>query len=66
MAVTKSIITDLNQEDKLNEKNYDVWYRKIQYLLEEQDMLETITRPKAKLEHGNIAQHRRYMEAYQA
>ena len=32
-----------NQGDKLNEKNYDVWYRKIQYVLEEQEMLETIT-----------------------
>ena len=43
MAVTKNIIADLNQDDKLNEKNYDVWHRKIQYVLEEQDMLETIT-----------------------
>ena len=42
MVATKSIVADLNQEDKLNDKNYDVWHRKIQYLLEEQDMLETI------------------------
>ena len=43
MAATKSIIADLNQREKLNEKNYNVWHRKIQYVLEEQDMLETIT-----------------------
>ena len=37
MVATKSIIADLNQGDKLNKKNYDVWHRKIQYVLEEQD-----------------------------
>ena len=42
MAVTGSIVAHLNQGDKLNDKNYDVWHRKIQFLLEEQDMLETI------------------------
>ena len=64
MATTKSIIVDLNQGDKLNEKNYDVWHRKIQYVLERQEMLETITQSMAKLEHGNTAQHRRDMKAY--
>ena len=43
MAATKGITANLNQGDKLNEKNYNVWYRKIQYILEEQYMLETIT-----------------------
>ena len=50
MVATKSIIVDLNQGEKLNEKNYDVWHRKIQYILEEQDMLETITQQMAKPE----------------
>ena len=66
MAAIKSIIADLNQGDKLNEKNYDVWHRKIQYVLEEQNMLETITQLMAELEQGNTAQHRRDMDAYQA
>ena len=66
MAATNNIIADLNQGEKLNEKNYDVWHRKIQYVLEEQDMLKTITQPMAKPEQGNTAQHRRDMEAYQA
>ena len=66
MAATKSIVTGLNHGDKLNEKNYDVWHRKIQYLLEEQDMLETITQPMDELEQGTTAQHRRDLEAYQA
>ena len=64
MAVTKSIVADLNHGDKLNEKNYDVWHRKIQYLLEEQDMLETITQPMAEPEQSTTAQHRRDLEAY--
>ena len=50
MAATKNIIVDLNQGEKLNEKNYDVWHRKIQYILEEQDMLKTITQQMAKPE----------------
>ena len=66
MAATRSIVAELNQEDKLNDKNYDVWHRKIQYLLEDQDMLETITQPMVDPEHGTIAQHLQDMEAYQA
>ena len=66
MAATKSIIADLNQGEKLNEKNYNVLHRKIQYVLEEQDMLETITQPMAEPKQGNTAQHRCDMEAYQA
>jgi len=65
MAASKSIIVDLNHGDKLSEKNYDVWHRKIEYLLEEQEMLETITQPMAEPEQGNTAQHKLDMEAYQ-
>ena len=64
MAATRTIVSNLNQGDKLNDKNYDVWHHKIQYLLEEQDVLETITQPMAEPEHGTSAQHRRDMEAY--
>ena len=56
----------MNKIDKLNEKNYDVWHHKIQYVLEEQEMLKTITQLMAEPEHGNIAQYRRDMEVYQA
>ena len=66
MVVTKNIIADLNQEDKLNEKNYDVWHHKIQYVLKEQNMLETITQTMAESEQGNTVQHKHDMEAYQA
>jgi len=65
MNASKSIIADLNHGDKLNEKNYDVWHGKIEYLLEEQEILETITQLMAEPEQGNTAQHRLDMEAYQ-
>jgi hypothetical protein len=55
MVVSKSIIVDLSHEDKLSEKNYHVWHRKIEYLLKEQEMLETITQPMAEFEQGNTA-----------
>ena len=65
MATSKTIIIDLNHRDKLNKKNYDVWHRKIEYLLEEQEMLETITQPMVEPKQGNTSQHKLDMEAYQ-
>ena len=65
MAATRSIVAYLNQGDKLNDKNYDVWQCKIQYLLEEQDMLETISQPMVDPMYGTTAQHRRDKEVYQ-
>jgi hypothetical protein len=50
---------------KKSEKNYDVWHHKIEYLLEEQEMLETITQLMAKPEQGNTTQHKFDIEAYQ-
>ena len=45
MSASKSLIADLTSAgEKLNEKNFDVWHRKVQYLLEVQDMLEPLTK----------------------
>ena len=66
IAATRSLVADLNYGDKLNDKNYDVWHRKIQYLLEEQDMLEIISQLMVELEHGMTAQRKRDMEVNQA
>jgi len=65
MAAFKSIIANLNHKDKISEKNYDVWHRKIEYLLEEQEILETITQLMVELEHENTTQHKLDMESYQ-
>ncbi|KAH0747420.1 hypothetical protein KY285_009077 [Solanum tuberosum] len=53
---SKSIIVDLNKGEKRNGDNYDIWSRKIWYVLEEQNALE----------EGNTAQHRRDLEANKA
>ena len=39
---SKNIIADLNKGEKLNGDNYNIWHLKIQYVLEEQEVLETI------------------------
>jgi hypothetical protein len=54
MAAFKSIIVDLNYGDKLSKKNYNVWYRKIEYLLKKQEMLKIITQPMVEPEQGNM------------
>ena len=66
IAATRSLVADLNYGDKLNDKNYDVWLRKIQYLLEEQDMLEIISQLMVELEQGMSAQRKGDMEVNQA
>ena len=63
---TRSLVDDLNYGDELNDKNYDVWHCKIQYLLEEQDMLEIISQLMVELEHGMTSQCKRDMEVNQA
>ena len=64
MTASNSIIANLNHEDKKCEKNYNVWHCKITYLLEEQEMLETITQLMIEPEQGNTTQHKFDMEAY--
>ena len=41
-TATKNTITELNKDEKLNANNYKIWYRKVQYILEEQEALETL------------------------
>ena len=40
---SKGIVADLNKGEKLDGDNYDIWHRKIQYVLNEQEVLETLT-----------------------
>ena len=32
---SKNIIAELNKDDKLDGDKYDIWHRKVQYILEE-------------------------------
>jgi hypothetical protein len=40
---SKSIVADLNKGEKLDGENYDIWHRKIRYVLNEQEVLETLS-----------------------
>lgn len=63
--VAKQIIADLNKGNKLTGDNYDIWHRKVQFLLEVQEVLETLkdvmVEPSGE---GPAQQVRRDAEAY--
>ena len=62
---SKSIIADLNKGEKLDGDNYDIWHRKIQYVLDEQEVLETLTQSLDKPEDGDTEQHQHDLTAYE-
>ena len=43
VMASKTIVANLNQGEKLDGKNFDIWHRNIQYLLDELEVLETLT-----------------------
>ena len=53
-SASKNIVTELNKGEKLNCDNYDIWHRKIQYILEEQETLEALNNTLAELEHEKL------------
>ena len=61
---SKRIVAELNKGDKLNGDNYKVWMMKIQYVLEEQEVLEVLDIVMKEPEAGTKAQHKRDHEAY--
>ena len=63
---SKTIVAKLDKGEKLNSDNYDIWHCKVQYVLEEQEALETLKNIMLEPECGNTAQHKRDLEAYQA
>ena len=67
---SKNIIADFNKGEKLNGDNYNILHLKIQYVLEEQEVLETINaemeEPQAIEGNNNNAQFRRDLTAYNA
>ena len=63
---TKNVLVDLTKGEKLDGTNYGMWHRKIQYLLNEQEVLETLTNVMMRHENGNTAQQRRDLEAYES
>ena len=66
ISASKNIITELNKGEKPNGDNFEIWSMKIQYVLEEQEVLEVLTMSMDEPEEGTTAQHRRDREAYEA
>ena len=63
---TKNVVADLTKGEKLDGTNYDMWHKKIQYLLNEQEVLETLTNVMMRPENENTTQHCRDLEAYES
>jgi hypothetical protein len=61
---SKGIVADLNKGEKLHGDNYDIWHRKIQYVLNEQEVLETLTHSLSAPEQGDTKQHTRDLAAF--
>ena len=55
-SASKNIVAELNKGEKLNGDNYDIWYRKIQYILEEQKTLKALNNTLTEPKQGNTAQ----------
>uniref|UniRef100_A0A2N9GE70 CCHC-type domain-containing protein n=1 Tax=Fagus sylvatica TaxID=28930 RepID=A0A2N9GE70_FAGSY len=63
---SKGIVADLNKGEKLDGDNYDIWHRKIQYVLNEQEVLETLTHSLSAPEQGDTEQHTRDLAAFES
>lgn len=55
---SKYIVVDVVKGYKLDDNNYNIWCRKIQYLFIEYNVLKTLEYIIMWLEEDNIAQHR--------
>ena len=66
MAIaTKNIVAELNKWEKLNGDNFDVWHRRVQYILEEQEYLEALHYTMSEPEYRDTPHHQKNLEAYQ-
>ena len=63
---SKGIVAKLNKGEKLDGENYNIWHRKIQYVLNEQkQVLETLTHSLSKPNEGSTKKHQRDLAAYE-
>ena len=63
---SKGIVANLNKREKLDGDNYDFWHRKIQDVLNEQEVLETLTHSLSAPKQGDIEQHTRDLAAFES
>ena len=65
-TASKSIVTELNKDNKLNGDNYEIWAMKVRYVLEEQDASNPLDSIMVEPEEGITTQHRLDRETYVA
>ena len=61
----KNMIGVLSINEKLNDTNYDMWYRKIQYLLNEREVLETLSTTMVEPTNTSSEKYKEEIAAYQ-
>ena len=64
-TTTKSVVAEFIKDLKLNGDNYEVWSMKIQYVLEEQEVLNMLNIVMTEPEDRSTIQYRRDRKAYQ-
>ena len=68
--VAKNVVADLTKGEKLVGTNYDIWHRKIQYLLNEQELLEPLEalmdEPDLGRDGTTTAQHTARVRSYES
>lgn len=62
---SKSIVVDLNKGEKLEGENYDIWHRKIRYVLNEQEVLKTLSHSLTEPEQEDTEQDKRDIAAFE-
>ena len=62
----KGIVAELNKGKKLDGENYNIWHCKIQHVLNEQEVMETLTYLLSKPDKGSTKQHQRDLAAYES
>ena len=63
---SKGIVADLNKGEKLDGENHNIWHYKIQYVLNEQEVLETLTHSLSKPDEGSTEQHQHDLVTYES
>ncbi|GAV68222.1 hypothetical protein CFOL_v3_11725 [Cephalotus follicularis] len=63
---TKNIIAYINKGEKLTDTNYEIWHKKMIFLLNVQEFFEHLTTNMTISTDGHTIQHRRDLETFQA
>jgi hypothetical protein len=56
-SASRNIVAELNKGEKLNDENYKIWAMKIQYVLEEQEVLMVLDHILTESEKDTTPKH---------